>query len=104
MPRSSNTSLKHITYERIYMRVLTDSKKSLLRAAALRGQSLTDFIMEAALQTAMQTIQDHEFIRLSSEASKQFSALLQNPPTPNANLKKAAQQYAKRYSENLNSE
>jgi uncharacterized protein (DUF1778 family) len=103
MPRSSNPSSKHNSYERIYMRVLPKNKANLLHAAALRGQSLTDFVMEAALKTALQTIQDYESIRLNREASQVFSTLLQNPPVANINLEHATQRYIKRYSKNLNS-
>ena len=83
--------------ERIEMRVPASNKSSLQRAAVLRGQSLTDFVLQAALESAIQTIQKHEIIGLSQTASSTFYELLQNPPKPNSALKKAASAHAKRY-------
>jgi uncharacterized protein (DUF1778 family) len=83
--------------ERIEMRIPASNKHNLLRAAALRGQSLTDFVLQAALESAVQTIEKHEVIALNKATSSVFYELLQNPPKPNAALKKAALGYAKRH-------
>jgi uncharacterized protein (DUF1778 family) len=84
-------------YERLEMRLVTTSKASLQRAAALKGQSLTDFVIQAALDAAVQTIQAHEAIQLNADASMAFSAALLQPPKPNKALRDAAQRYAKQY-------
>ncbi len=83
--------------ERIEMRVPASNKSSLQRAATLRGQTLTDFVLQAALESAVQTIEKHEIIQLNQTASSAFYELLQNPPKPNSALQKAANAHAKRY-------
>jgi uncharacterized protein (DUF1778 family) len=85
-------------YERLEMRVVTSSKASLQRAAALKGQSLTDFVIQAALEAAVQTIQTYDVIQLNTDASKAFSTALLEPSKANRSLQNAARRYAKRYS------
>jgi uncharacterized protein (DUF1778 family) len=82
-------------YERLEMRIQAENKLDLQRAAAMRGQSLTDFVLQAALERAETTIQAQTVIRLNAEASKLFAEMILNPPAPNAKLKKAAQRHGR---------
>lgn len=78
---------------RLQTRVSRQQKAVLERAAELRGQSLTDFVIEAAQAAAEKVIQSHEIIVLTEKDRKVFFAALRRPPKPNAKLKAAAKRH-----------
>ena len=82
--------------ERIALRVRTDDKAMLLRAAALEHADLTAFVLQHALRAAKAVIKDAEHIRLSERDSLRVLELLDNPPTPNAKLLAAAKAIPRR--------
>jgi uncharacterized protein (DUF1778 family) len=59
------------------------------RAAELQGRSVSDFVVSAAQEAAMRTIDENTLIRLSAEEQTRFVELLLNPPAPPASLKRA---------------
>jgi uncharacterized protein (DUF1778 family) len=64
---------------RIAVRI-TPNQDALIRdAAALRGQSLTDFITMAAVQLAEDTLADRRTFRLQDIAWTEFAAILDRP-------------------------
>lgn len=63
----------------------------LQEAAACRGMTLNEFLVDAALREAEQVIERERQIRLSQEDTKLIFALMANPPAPNAAMKKAVQ-------------
>ncbi len=83
-------------YERLEARVSPYLKELFQEAADLRGVTLSDFIISSAHDVAVQTMDQHKFIRLSREASIQFAKALSRPPRPNAKLRAAAERYMKR--------
>lgn len=87
--------------QRIEARLNSEVKDTLLQAAYLRGLSLTDFIVQAALDQALETIQQHATLRLSAEEQAQFLAALNHPPTPNAALLAAAERSRARFSDSF---
>lgn len=69
---------------------LTQDEKSLVeRAAALKGQSVKEFIADALRASAAQVVQEHAIIRLNPDESRQFIEALLNPPEPNEALRRA---------------
>ena len=66
----------------------------LKRAAALKGRSISDFVVSAAHDAAQRVIDDETVIRLSAEDQARFAEVLLNPPAPNAALKRAAREHA----------
>ena len=90
MPRSPVNS-----NNRIALRVRTEDKALIMRAVALTQSDLTEFILRTALLEAQQVIDDHEKIKLSQRDSQKVLELLENPPPPNASLKKAARSLPK---------
>ncbi len=80
-------------YERLEARVTPELKELLLDAAAMRGVTLSDFLINSAHDAAVQTVEQHKIIRLSREASIQFANALVHPPKPNARLKAAARRH-----------
>ncbi len=75
--------------KRINLRVRPEQKAMLRRAAALRNMDLTDFVLQSALCEANKVIEEAERIMLSERDSLMVLKLLQKPPVPNAQLRKA---------------
>ena len=75
--------------KRLQLRIQTEQKATLMRAAALRNTTLTDFIFQIAMREANVVIEEAERIRLSERDSLLVLDLLENPPAPNAKLRGA---------------
>lgn len=75
--------------ERMHLRVRPDVKARLVRAASLRNTDLTSFVTETALREADSVIAAAEVMRLSERDYARVLSLLENPPKPNAKLRKA---------------
>jgi uncharacterized protein (DUF1778 family) len=84
MPRVSVNGNK-----RMQLRIQPEQKATLMRAAAIRNTTLTDFIFQIALREAKIVIEEAERIRLSERDSLLVLDLLENPPAPNAKLRGA---------------
>jgi uncharacterized protein (DUF1778 family) len=77
--------------ERLEARLTGRQKALLKRAAALRGRTLTDFVISAAEEAAERVIRSEYVISLGAEDSAAFAAALLNPPDPNPELRAAAE-------------
>ncbi len=88
--RNDPVSLKK---ERISIRLDSESKKLLGRAAASANEAISSFVRRAALETARGIVRDQEILMLSERDSKAFWNALDNPPAPSKGLSKAASQY-----------
>lgn len=75
--------------KRMNLRVLPEQKATLMRAAALRNTDLTDFVLQPALREAKAVIEEAERVVLSKRDSLAVLNVLENPPAPNARLRKA---------------
>lgn len=82
--------------KRMNLRVLPEQKATLMRAAALKNTDLTDFVLQPALREAKAVIEEAERIVLSERDSLLVLAMLENPPAPNAKLRKAIAALPKR--------
>lgn len=91
LPKKSRTTKPR--YERLEARVSADLKRLFQDAAAMRGVTLSDFIINSAHDAAVLTIEQHKVIRLSRKASIQFANALLRPPAPNPGLRAAARRY-----------
>ena len=72
--------------ERLQFRPTTEQKQLFMRAAALAGQSLPEFMRVAIEEKAHRIIEDDERITLSAEARDNFLKALADPPAPNDRL------------------
>jgi len=79
--------------ERLEARIPADIKALFSRAAALRGQSLTDFVLAATLRAANRVVREQEILRLTREDQELFARGIVDPPAPCAELKQAARWY-----------
>jgi uncharacterized protein (DUF1778 family) len=74
--------------ERLEARITHEQKVLFQQAAAMRGQSLSDFIVSGAEALAEETIERHTITVSARDYAMIMEALL-NPPEPNENLKRA---------------
>ena len=70
----------------IQIRASAETKAILNRAAALRGQKLSEFMLESARQHAEDTLLDQRVFFLEPQAYDAFLALLDAPSEPAAPL------------------
>ena len=74
--------------ETLNIRIKADERGLIDRAARVRGQNRTDFILEAARRAAEDALLDRTLITVSPEAYKRFVKRLDAKPQPNARLRK----------------
>lgn len=82
--------------DRLEARITPEQKKLIARAAALRGTTVTEFVVASAQRAATETIKDQELLSLRGEASEVFVQAVLHPPAPNKAARKAARQYRER--------
>jgi len=80
---------------RLVARVSTDIQNTIHKAATYSGATVTQFLVDSALDKAKLVINETETINLSNKASLRMMELLSNPPEPNAFLRKAQANYKK---------
>jgi len=90
---SANT---HQRDERIDLRVSTDLKTLLSRAAAYSGMSLSSSLISVASDHAKQLVGEHETLTLSSRDWNAFLAALDETDKPCPRLEAAAGRYRER--------
>jgi uncharacterized protein (DUF1778 family) len=81
--------------ERLEARVTLAQKRLIERAAALRGTSVTEFVLVSAQEAATRVIRDFEVLRLRDETRELFINTILNPPAPNEAARSAAERYKK---------
>jgi uncharacterized protein (DUF1778 family) len=80
---------------RFAARVSAEKKLRWQRAAAIRGHTMTEFVVNSADAEAERILKESEFMELTRRDRLAFvQALLKSPPAPNAKLRKAAERYA----------
>ncbi len=81
--------------ERLEARVTPAQKQLIERAAALRGTTVTEFVVVSAQEAATSAIKDFEVLSLRDEAREVFINAILNPPGPNEAARIAAERYKK---------
>lgn len=89
-------STETIKQQRMHIRLDSLSKQKLERAAAYVHKSLSEFVLGQALHAADEVIHEHETMTLSQNDWDVFMDTLENPPKPNAKLKRAFTEHKKR--------
>jgi uncharacterized protein (DUF1778 family) len=74
--------------ETLNIRIGTEARSLIDRAASARGQNRTDFILDAARRAAEDTLLDRALISVSAKAYADFLARLDEPPKPNEQLRR----------------
>jgi len=68
----------------IQIRASAEAKAMFVRAAELRGQKLSEFMLESARHQAEETLLDQRAFFLDDKTHSRFLALLDAPPEPSA--------------------
>jgi uncharacterized protein (DUF1778 family) len=74
---------------RLDLRLDSQDKERIARAAALRGVAVSAFVRDAVLREAENAIAAETAVTLSAEESRRFLAALDEPFAPNARLREA---------------
>jgi uncharacterized protein (DUF1778 family) len=83
--------------ERLNLRTTSDQNALIRRAAALKGQNVTDFVLSSVVETARTTIETFERMTLSVRDGEAFVDALINPPAPAPAARDAAKNYKRQY-------
>lgn len=68
--------------DRIDLRIHPKAKEALQVAASLRHKSVSEFILESALDAADEVLADRRFFSLTTEQWEAFQTALDAPPQP----------------------
>jgi uncharacterized protein (DUF1778 family) len=66
--------------EKIDIRLTAEAKETLRSAAAAQGRTVSDFVLDSALQRAAETLPDRKRFELDAKQWAEFQALLDAPP------------------------
>ena len=85
--------MKRKTQARLVARVSVDIQQTIKKAATYSGATVTQFLVDSALDKAKSVINDVEVVKLTNKAATRMMELLDNPPEPNAYLLEAKAKY-----------
>jgi len=94
MDTRATTSTQRRT-ERLEARIPAELKEVFVRAAALRGQTLTDFVVTTVTEAAQQVVREQDIIQLTRRDQIAFANALVHPRAPSPKLRSAARSYRK---------
>jgi len=80
-----------ISEQRIPARMPTAVYEKIVEAAQYIGATLNQFLVQSALEKANAILEAERIIKLSAASSEALFAIMENPPEPNENLKRAMQ-------------
>ena len=66
--------------EKIDIRLTAEAKETLRCAAAAQGRTVSEFVLDSALQRAAETLPDRTRFELDAKQWAEFQALLDAPP------------------------
>lgn len=78
------------TNDRMSLRIASEEKSLLIRAAAIQHTNLTEFVIRNVLSAVRKIIDESERLELTERDSLHVLDLLDNPPRPNDKLMSAA--------------
>lgn len=74
--------------ERVHLRMTPTAKQTLQRAAAATNKTLTEFLLDAGLNAALDAVEHRRVLRLDDKRWNAFMAALVAPPKTNPKLRK----------------
>lgn len=78
--------------DRVEFRTSHQEREQIEKAASLLGMSVSAYLRMIAIERSVQVLKSSKTIVLSDEDAALFLNVLENPPAPNKNLKKAFKQ------------
>jgi len=85
------------TRERIDVRLRREQKDFIEKAAHIKGLTVTDFIIQNAVENAQRTIREYEVWTLELPDAELFAEALAAPPSLGPRLTDAAQRYKEEF-------
>jgi uncharacterized protein (DUF1778 family) len=79
--------------QRIETRVTSEQKSLFEHAAALQGQTVTDFVLSSVQSAARRAIEEHQQFELSARDSEAFVKALLDPAPVNDRLRETVRRY-----------
>ena len=76
--------------DRMSLRIASEEKSLLIRAATLQHTNLTEFVIRTVVSAAREVIEQNERVELTQRDSLHVLDLLEEPPEPNEKLMAAA--------------
>lgn len=76
--------------DRMSLRIASEEKSLLIRAATLQHTNLTEFVIRTVVSAAREVIEQNERVELTQRDSLHVLDLLEDPPVPNEKLMAAA--------------
>ena len=80
---------------RLEVRVTEDYKKNIETAAYLRGQNMTEYVLDVLAEASSKTIRQHQLLELTKKDIDSFVDALLNSPVPTEQAINDAQWYQK---------
>lgn len=77
------------------MRLTSSQKADIRLAAALRGQTVSEFLLATATDVARQIVDEHTTIELTQQEQVVFVQALLDPPSAAPRLQRAVETYRK---------
>jgi len=87
----------HSKDSRLDLRVTSEQKELLEKAAAIRGVSVSAYTLLHLLPIAKQEVDTQERLVLSNRDRDLFMSVIENPPPLKGSLKTAIQKYREKY-------
>ena len=81
---------------RLNFRLSADQKLLIQRAASLKGQTVTEYVVSRLAEAARQDVREHEVTVLSDRDRDLFLAMLVSDAEPNEAMRRAANRYKER--------
>ena len=83
-----------VRVERLEARVTRATKALCQKAATIQGSTLTEFVVNSAVEAAKRIVRESEFLELTRRDRLVFVEALLNASKPNARLRNAAARHA----------
>jgi uncharacterized protein (DUF1778 family) len=84
---------------RLVARTTNEIQEMIQRAADYSGATLSQFLIESAIEKARNVIERTETLQLSMAGADALTATIENPPIANEKLLEAAKHYSKEHAQ-----
>ena len=74
--------------EKLDLRLTPEAKRRITAAAEAQQRTVSEFVLQSALDRADEALADRRVFRLDAEQWEKFLAALDAPPRPNARMKR----------------
>ena len=82
----ATTTKRAVRRDTLNLRIKPDERGLIDRAAALKGKTRTDFVLDAARRAAVDALTERTLFSVDAATFAKFVAALDAPPRPNAKL------------------